>query len=123
MGLSGLCDALSTLTLGRTRHLGWVGTSTSSSIAVVQNRYSNNMVISVVCDMTDAAEGHETVWQAWLLIVYLHRILESDTNSLHYLVFCKINITLTTDPQDTITEKLTCNYILQYTFPYLQSHA
>ena len=75
----------------------------SSSIAVVQNSYSNNMVVSIVQDITDDAEGHETVWQTWLLTenclpCYLHRILGHDKDSLHNWLFCKTNITLTTDP-------------------------
>ena len=66
----------------------------SSSIAVVQNSYSNNMVVSIVDDITDDAEGHETVLQTWLLTencfpCYLHRILEHDAHlyiSVHFFL-------------------------------------
>lgn len=99
----------------------------SSSIALVQNSYSNNMVVSIVDDITDDAEGHETVLQTWLLTencfpCYLHRILEHDTVSLHNWVFCKTNITLTADPlQKSLRASvycsklfLTCSYLHIY---------
>ena len=75
----------------------------SSSIALVQNSYPNNVEVSIVHDITNYAEGHETVWQTWLLTencfpCYLHRILEHNTNFIHNWVLCKTNLTLRTDP-------------------------
>ena len=87
--MSGYGDAPSTLTSGKDQAPRMDGHQyRSSSITLVQNSHSNYMAVSIVCDMTDTAEGHGIAWQTWLLTEnfsphYLHRIIEHGKNSLH----------------------------------------